>query len=144
MASDYFWLLVIFELVLGPWVVRGVARIFQRGAHTVSNIMVMAFSPRNIVGCFLKKRLTKGGGVTGTPGPPSLRPWLNGSVVCFVFSKKQLNQVNCTINHIVHGSPIKSRHSGSCVPRPGPKFRVVQCPHNLSAAGRFTDIMAWI
>ena len=26
------------------------------------------------VGCFLKKRLTKGGGVTGTPGPPSLRP----------------------------------------------------------------------
>ena len=32
---------------------RGVARIFQRGDHTVSSIIVMAFSPRNIVGCFL-------------------------------------------------------------------------------------------
>ena len=33
----------------------------------------MAFSPRNIVGRFLKKRLTKGGGgVTGTQGPSSL------------------------------------------------------------------------
>ena len=35
---------------------RGVARIFQRGGgggHTVSNNMVMAFSPRNIVGCLL-------------------------------------------------------------------------------------------
>ena len=28
---------------------------------------------RKFVGCLLKKRLTKGG-VTGTPGPPSLRP----------------------------------------------------------------------
>ena len=58
---------------------RGVARIFQRGDHTVSNIIVMAFSPRNIVGCFLKKALKSGGGgggggFTGTPGPPSLRP----------------------------------------------------------------------
>ena len=42
----------------------------------MSKNMVMAFSPRNIVSCFLKKRLTKGvGGVTGTPGPPSLRPF---------------------------------------------------------------------
>ena len=55
---------------------RGVARIFQRGAgggwggHTGSNNIAMAFSPRNVVGCLLKKRLTKGGGVTGTPGPP--------------------------------------------------------------------------
>ena len=49
---------------------RGVARIFQRGGHTVSNITVMAFSPRNIVGCFLKKKAYKGG-VTGTPGPPT-------------------------------------------------------------------------
>ena len=39
---------------------RGVARIFQRGGHTVSNIIVMAFSPRNIVGCFLKKDLQRG------------------------------------------------------------------------------------
>ena len=29
------------------------------GGHTVSNIIVMAFSLRNIVGCFLKKRLTQ-------------------------------------------------------------------------------------
>ena len=27
----------------------------------MSNIIVMAFSPRNIIGCFLKKRLTKRG-----------------------------------------------------------------------------------
>ena len=42
---------------------RGVSRMFQRrggGRHTVSNIIVMAFSPRNIVGCLLKKRLIKG------------------------------------------------------------------------------------
>ena len=45
---------------------------FQRGGHTVSNIIVMAFSPLNIVGCLLKKGLQRG--VTGTPGPPSLRP----------------------------------------------------------------------
>ena len=37
----------------------------------MSNIIVMAFSPRNIIGCFLKKGLQRGGrGVTGTPGPP--------------------------------------------------------------------------
>ena len=57
---------------------KGVARIFQRGAggHTVSNIIVMAFSLRKIEGCLLKKGLQRGGGggVTGTPGPPSLRP----------------------------------------------------------------------
>ena len=39
----------------------------------MSNIIVMAFSPRNFVGCLLKKRPAKGG-VTGTPGPPPLRP----------------------------------------------------------------------
>ena len=39
----------------------------------MSDIIVMAFLPRNIIGCFLKKMLTKGG-VTGTPGPPLLRP----------------------------------------------------------------------
>ena len=52
----------------------------------MSNIIVMAFSPRNIVGCFLKKGLAKGGGVTGTPGPPlpSLRPCLLQSLVVFV------------------------------------------------------------
>ena len=36
----------------------------------MSNNIVMAFSPRIIVGCLLKTRLTKGGGVTGTPGQP--------------------------------------------------------------------------
>ena len=50
----------------------GVARIFQRGGHTES---YRGYSPDchlNIVGYFLTKRLTKGGGgvVTGTPGLP--------------------------------------------------------------------------
>ena len=41
----------------------------------MSNIIVMAVSRRNIIGCLLKKRLTKGGGgVTGTPGPPLAMP----------------------------------------------------------------------
>ena len=53
---------------------QGRSQDFLRGSHTASNIFVMAFSPRNIVGCFLKKGLQRGGGVTGTPGPPSLRP----------------------------------------------------------------------
>ena len=51
-------LVVIFERERGV-AGRGVARIFQRGGHTVSNIIVMAFSPRKFVGCLLKKRLTK-------------------------------------------------------------------------------------
>ena len=60
-------------------VFRGVARICQRGrgggGHNVSNIIVMAFSRRNIVGCFLKKlRLAKGGS-RAPQDPPSLRPW---------------------------------------------------------------------
>ena len=42
------------------------------GGHTVSNIIVMAFSPRNIVGCLLKKRLTKGG--HGYPRTPLATP----------------------------------------------------------------------
>ena len=59
-------------LLEGP-VVRGVARFFQRGGgHTGSNNIVVAFSPWNIVGCFLKKRLTKGGHRhPRTPPPPS-------------------------------------------------------------------------
>ena len=52
---------------------RGVARIFQMGGgHTVSNIIVMAFSPRNIEGCLLKKGLQ--GGSRAPQDPPSLRP----------------------------------------------------------------------
>ena len=51
---------------------RGVARIFQRGVHTESIIIVRAFSPRNIVGCLLKKKcLQRGGhGHPRTPLPP--------------------------------------------------------------------------
>ena len=36
----------------------------------MSNITVMAFSPRNIVGCLLKKRLTKGGSRAPQDPPP--------------------------------------------------------------------------
>ena len=43
------------------------------GGHTVSNMIVMAFSPWNIVGRLLKKKAYKGG-VMGTPRPPSLCP----------------------------------------------------------------------
>ena len=39
----------------------------------MSNIIVMAFSPRNIVGCFLKKMLTKGGGGSRAPQDPPFR-----------------------------------------------------------------------
>ena len=59
----------------GTGVFRGVARIFQRGGgggHTVSNIIVMAFSPRNIVGCLLKKGLQRGG--HGHPRTPLATP----------------------------------------------------------------------
>ena len=41
------------------------------GGHTMSNI-VTAFSPRNIVGCLLKKRLTEGG--SRDPRTPLARP----------------------------------------------------------------------
>ena len=62
------------------------------GGHTGSNNIVMAFSPRNIVGYLLKKSSYKGG-VTGTPGPPSLRP-------CYVTKK-----VKCISSvHLQQGS----------------------------------------
>ena len=51
----------------------GVARTFQRGGHTES---YRGYSPDchlNIVGCLLTKTAYKGG-ITGTPGPPWLRP----------------------------------------------------------------------
>ena len=44
------------------WVYMGVARIFQREGHTVSNRGYSRFRNLNIVGCLRKKRLTKGGG----------------------------------------------------------------------------------
>ena len=37
----------------------------------MSNIIVMAFSPRNIVGCLLKKAYKGGGGGHGHPRTPS-------------------------------------------------------------------------
>ena len=51
---------------------QGRSQDFSKGGHTVSKIIVMVFSPRNIVGCLLKKGLQRG--VTSTPGPRSLRP----------------------------------------------------------------------
>ena len=42
------------------------------GGHTGSNNIVMTFSPRNIVGCLLKNRLTKGG--QGHPRTPLATP----------------------------------------------------------------------
>ena len=41
----------------------------------MSNIIVMAFSPRNIIGCFLKKDLKGGGGGgQGHPRTPLATP----------------------------------------------------------------------
>ena len=40
----------------------------------MSNIIVMAFSPRNIIGCFLKKGLKGGGGGQGHPRTPRATP----------------------------------------------------------------------
>ena len=56
---------------------QGRSQDFSKGGHTVSNIIVMACSPRNIVDCLLKKDLQRGGGVTGTPGPPLATPLLS-------------------------------------------------------------------
>ena len=69
---------------------RGVARIFQSGAHTVSNNIVMAFSPRNIVGC-----LQRGGGGSRAPLEPP-RYALVVVVVVVVVDNKQLQLGNFT------------------------------------------------
>ena len=45
-----------------------------KGSHC-ANIIVMAFSPQNIVGCLLKKRLTKGGS-RAPQDPPLATPLL--------------------------------------------------------------------
>ena len=65
------------DLLTTDWLHRSVARmIFQSGGlHCVKQTVLTRsgrFRLLNIVGCLLKKRLTKGaggGGVTGTPGP---------------------------------------------------------------------------
>ena len=62
----------------------GVARIFQMGGHTGSNNIVMEFSPRNIVGCLLKKKGLQRGGhghlmtplATPLPLPPNGKAFL--------------------------------------------------------------------
>ena len=41
----------------------------KQGLFNYGQDIVMAFSPP-VVGCLVKKDLQKGGGVTGTPGPP--------------------------------------------------------------------------
>ena len=41
---------------------QGRSQDFSKGGHTGSNNIVMSFSPRNIVGCLLKKGLQRGGG----------------------------------------------------------------------------------
>ena len=45
--------------------IQGRSQDFSKGGHTESNIIVMAFSPRNIVGCFLTK-----GGSRASQDPP--------------------------------------------------------------------------
>ena len=50
----------------------GRSRDFSKGGHTVSNIIVMAFSSRNIIGCFLKKGIQRGG--HGHPRTPLATP----------------------------------------------------------------------
>ena len=54
-----------------PEFFKGGVRVCQiEGTHQI----VVSFSPP-FVGCLLEKKLTKGGGgVTGTPEPPWLRP----------------------------------------------------------------------
>ena len=47
----------------------------------------MAFSPRNIIGCFLKKGLQRGGGGGGgtdTPEPPLTTPLVLNSLCPFI------------------------------------------------------------
>ena len=52
----------------------------------MSNIIVMAFSPRNIVGCLLKKGLQRGGETRAPQDPPRY------ALVCF--SEKIIHEIN--------------------------------------------------
>ena len=64
-------------------IIQGRSQGFPKGGHTVSNNIVMAFSPRNIAGCLLKKRLTKGGGgVTEPQDPPSYALVMSHITIC--------------------------------------------------------------
>ena len=74
---------------------KGVARIFQRGAHTGS---YRGYSPDchlNIVGCLLTKRLTKGGSRAHQDSPPPFPPGyalgVSTNIPTFVHHSEQKN-----------------------------------------------------
>ena len=54
-------------------IMHGRSQDFSKGGHTDSYRGYSSDCHLNIVSCLLTRRLTKGGGVTGTPGPPWLR-----------------------------------------------------------------------
>ena len=62
------------------------------GGHTVSNIIIMAFSPRNIVGCLLKKRLRKEGS-RAPQDPPLVTPFLFRSSLQCLSSGRMLMRI---------------------------------------------------
>ena len=64
-------------------ILQGRSQDFSKGGggHTGSNNIVMAFSPRNIVSCLFKKRLTRTPQDPPPPRPPSYAPVL--VLVCF-------------------------------------------------------------
>ena len=73
--------------------VKGRSQDFSMGGHTVSNNIVMEFSPRNIEGCLLKKGLQRG--ITGTPGPSSYALDVNvGAFGVYVRRYKTNKQTN--------------------------------------------------
>ena len=69
---------------------QGRSQDFSKGGHTVSNIIVMAFSPRNVVGCLLKKSLQRG--VHGHPRTPLATPLLTDEVYVRKKSKRRLER----------------------------------------------------
>ena len=60
----------------------------------MSNIIVLAFSPRNVVGCLLKEGLQRG--VTGTPRTPLATP-LKGSEKSTHHKKGETRESNHSI-----------------------------------------------
>ena len=64
----------------------GVARIFQRGGHTLSNRGYSRFRNLNIAGCLSKKRLTKGG--SRAPQDPPPPPLATPLIIAFKTSEK--------------------------------------------------------
>ena len=76
------------------------------GGVTLCQSIVMVFSPRNIVGCLHKKRLTKGG-VTGTPGPPLATPL--PIFLKFPYQEFQLNVTH--FNYLNAGNVVKEKNN---------------------------------